>query len=110
MYLSIKALPSSLIFLFRLESLRELVSLRRLLVPGNRVGVVEGLPCGLQELHIQYQRLPPGDALVLDPHALGTVQVGDMTLEVQIESVLLTPDTQVRFPRLSYSLERFSTP
>ncbi|XP_037787542.1 protein phosphatase 1 regulatory subunit 42-like [Penaeus monodon] len=60
----------------RLEGLKELPSLRRLLVGGNRVGVVEGLPHGLQELHIQEQRLPPGDALVLDPHALAAVQVG----------------------------------
>ncbi|XP_071552917.1 uncharacterized protein [Panulirus ornatus] len=60
----------------RLECLQELVSLRRLLVPGNRVGVIEALPGGLQELHAQYQRLPPGDALVLDPHALATIQVG----------------------------------
>lgn len=59
----------------RLEGLRELCSLRRLLVSGNRVGVVEGLPRGLTELHVQDQRLPPGDALILDPHALAAVQV-----------------------------------
>ncbi|XP_050706164.1 protein phosphatase 1 regulatory subunit 42-like [Eriocheir sinensis] len=58
----------------RLEGLREMCSLRRLLVSGNRVGVVEGLPRGLTELHVQDQRLPPGDALILDPHALAAVQ------------------------------------
>ncbi|XP_042888263.1 protein phosphatase 1 regulatory subunit 42-like [Penaeus japonicus] len=66
----------------RLEGLKELPSLRRLLVGGNRVGVVEGLPHGLQELHIQEQRLPPGDALVLDPHALAAVQDTLLLLDV----------------------------
>ncbi|XP_068241386.1 protein phosphatase 1 regulatory subunit 42-like [Palaemon carinicauda] len=66
----------------RIEGLKELHNLRRLLIPGNRIGVVEGLPQGLEELHIQNQRLPPGDALVLDPHALTTVQTTLRILDV----------------------------
>ncbi|KAK7073190.1 hypothetical protein SK128_009550 [Halocaridina rubra] len=66
----------------RLECLRELHSLRRLFISGNRIGVVEGLPQQLQELHIQNQRLPPGDALVLDPHALTYVQSAMQVLDI----------------------------
>ncbi|XP_063867351.1 protein phosphatase 1 regulatory subunit 42-like [Scylla paramamosain] len=67
----------------RLEGLRELCNLRRLLVSGNRVGVVEGLPRGLTELHVQDQRLPLGDALILDPHALAAVQDTLRVLDVR---------------------------
>ncbi|XP_064120168.1 protein phosphatase 1 regulatory subunit 42-like [Macrobrachium nipponense] len=68
--------------IMRIEGLKELHNLRRLLIPGNRIGVVEGLPQGLEELHIQNQRLPPGDALVLDPHAMTNVQATLRLLDV----------------------------
>lgn len=44
---------------------------------GNRIAVVEGLEmlCELKELHVENQKLGPGEKLLLDPRTLLSVAV-----------------------------------
>lgn len=41
-------------------------------IGGNELNVIEGLEClsSLQELHVENQRLPPGEKLLFDPRSL----------------------------------------
>lgn len=53
------------------------VFLLRRYLGGNRIAVVEGLEklCELKELHLENQRLAPGEKLLLDPRTLLSLAV-----------------------------------
>ncbi|XP_076052624.1 uncharacterized protein LOC143032041 [Oratosquilla oratoria] len=66
----------------RLEGLDRQPRLLKLLASGNRIGVLEGLAPPLDHLALDHQRIPQGDALVLDPQALLAVQTTLTLLDI----------------------------
>lgn len=44
---------------------------------GNCITVIEGLEAldQLQELHVEHQKLPPGEKVLFDPRSVGTLAV-----------------------------------
>jgi len=66
----------------RLKNLRGLENLQKLYLGYNEISVVEGLENlrRLKELHVEFQDLPMGEMIYIDPRTRDGLGVGKVTL------------------------------